>query len=86
MKIVILAASQQNEHSSIAPYEVLDQPGQDNQWAKLPLRGQRRLLSDWADTHADLSVRRAHMPFCLFCRVATFIYYCFVLFTEKGSF
>ena len=30
------------------------------------LRAQRRLLSDWADVQADLSLRWAHMPFCWF--------------------
>ena len=29
--------------------------------------GQRRLWSDWADNQADLSLRWANMPLCLFC-------------------
>ena len=32
--------------------------------------GQRRLCSDWANAHADLSLRWAHMSFCWFCHAA----------------
>ena len=32
-----------------------------------PLSGQRILWSDWADVHADMGIRWAHMPFCWFC-------------------
>ena len=35
-----------------------------------PLSAQRRLWSDWADAQADLSLRWAHIPLCLFCREA----------------
>ena len=35
-----------------------------------PLSAQRRLWSDWADAQADLSLCRAHMPFCWFCHEA----------------
>ena len=35
-----------------------------------PLSAQRRLLSDWADAQADLSLGWAHMPFCWFCHEA----------------
>ena len=31
---------------------------------------QRRLLSDWADAQADLSLRRAQWSFCRFCHEA----------------
>ena len=30
--------------------------------------GQRRLLSDWANAQADLSLCWAHGPYCWFCR------------------
>ena len=30
-----------------------------------PLSAQRKLWSDWADAQADLSLRWAHMPFCV---------------------
>ena len=39
----------------------------DRQGPKLSSCGQRGLWSDWADAQADLSLRRAHMPFCWFC-------------------
>ena len=39
-----------------------------------PLSAKRRPWSDWADAQADLSLRWAHMPFCLFCHdVAHFL-------------
>ena len=34
-----------------------------------PLSAQRRLLSDWMDAQADLSLRWVHRSFCLFCHV-----------------
>ena len=40
-----------------------------------PLSAQRRLWSDWADAHADLSLRWAHMPFCWFCHEAAQMYF-----------
>ena len=46
-----------------APSEDSDQPGHPS---KLSSCGQQRLLSDWADAQADLSLRWAHMPFCWF--------------------
>ena len=51
-----------------APSEHSDQPGHPRR-AKTLIRscGQRRFWSDWADAQADLSLRRAHMPFCWFC-------------------
>ena len=39
-------------------------------FVKLSSCGQWRLWSDWADAQADLSLRWAHMPFCMFCRAA----------------
>ena len=39
-----------------------------------PFSAQRRLLSDWADAQADLSLRWAHMSFCWFCHVAAQMY------------
>ena len=38
-----------------------------------PLSAQRRLWSDWVDAQADLSLRRAHMPFCWFYHEAAHI-------------
>ena len=39
-----------------------------------PVSAQRRLWSDWAGAKADLRLRLAHMPFCLFCHVAAQMY------------
>ena len=41
-----------------------------NKGPNLSSCGQRRLWSDWADVQPDLSLRWAHMPFCLFCHEA----------------
>ena len=35
-----------------------------------PLSAQRRLWSDWVDTHTDLRLRWAHRSFCWFCPAA----------------
>ena len=60
-----------------APSEASDQPGHPpslirvfavrmkKDWVlSYLLSSQRKLCSDWVDTQADLSLRRAHMPFC----------------------
>ena len=73
----------QNQQIECAPGEDSDQPGHPpslirvfavrsmGSWGpKLSSCGQRRLWSDWADAQADLSLRRAHMPFCWFCHEA----------------
>ena len=48
------------------------------------LSAQQRLWSDWADAQADLSLRWAHMPFCLFYHVAA--HFGFVLFALSLDF
>ena len=66
-----------------APSKVSDQPGHPSSLIRVftvhmttpwvlgcPLSAQRRLLSDWADAQADLSLRWAHMPFRWFCHEA----------------
>ena len=64
-----------------APSEDSDQPGHPRSrvfavcmkkaWAlSYPLSTQGRLISDWADAQADLSLRWAHMPLYLFCHEA----------------
>ena len=66
----------------LSPSEDSDQPRLIRDFAmhsmgswgpKLSSCGQRRLWSDWADAHADLSLRFAHMPFCWFCHEASLI-------------
>ena len=42
---------------------------------KLSSCGMRRLCSDWADAHGDLSLRWAHMPLCWFSHEAAHIWY-----------
>ena len=79
----VWAAAQQNQQNECAPSKDSDQPGRPpsliralavrlrKAWIlSYPLSGQRRLWSDWADAQADLSLRRAHMPFCWFCQEA----------------
>ena len=43
--------------------------------AHYPLSVQRRLWSDWADAHADLSFHWVHRSFCWFCDEAAHIWY-----------
>ena len=83
------AASWQNKQNDCAPSEDSDLPislGIGPVWSVFPVhsignsgpklssRGQRRLWSDWADAQADLSLRRAHMPFCWFCHEAAHLF------------
>ena len=52
-----------------------------------PLSALRRLWSDWANAQADLSLRCAHMPYCLFCHEAAQLSrMCLVLFRRVESF
>ena len=66
----IWAATWQNQQNECAPSEDPDQPGHPPSLIRVfavrmkkawvlsyPLSGQRRLLSDWANAQADLSVR-----------------------------
>ena len=57
--------------------------------------GQRRLWSDWADAHADLSLCWAQMPLCWFCHDAAHfmvnvffcpMFYTFVFFSQLYNF
>ena len=70
------AATWQNQQSDCAPSEDSDQPGHPpslvrvfavrlmGSWGpNLSSCGQRRLWSDWADAHTDLSLRWAHSHF-----------------------
>ena len=70
-----------------ASNEVSDQPGHPpglvrvfvvclkKPWAlSYPLSTQQRLWSDWADVQAVLSLRWAHLSFCLFCRAAAHLF------------
>ena len=70
------AAIWQNQQNDCAPSEDSDQPGHPpslirvfavhmkKHWVlSYPLSAQRRLWSDWADAHADLSLRWAHTHF-----------------------
>ena len=51
-----------------------------NAWVlSYPLRAQRRLLSDWADAQADLSLRWAHSHFVSFV-MSWHLLFCFPLF------
>ena len=78
--VYIWAASWQNQQNDSAPSEDSDQPGHPPRlirvfavrmkkaWAlSFPMSAQWRLLSDWTDAEADLSLRWAHMPHCWFC-------------------
>ena len=73
----------QNQQSDCAPSKDSDQPvhppslirvsavRMKTAWVlSYPLSAQRRLLSDWADAQADLSLRWAHSHFCWFCHVS----------------
>ena len=83
-----------------APSEDSDQPGHmpslfrvfavhmKKAWVLCyPLSAQQRLLSDWADAQADLSLHWAHMPFCWFCHEACHICKsidsCFCIYSNK---
>ena len=72
----IWAATWQNQQNGYVPSEDSDQPGHPpiqirvfairmkKAWIlSYPLSAQRRLWSDWADDHADLSPRWAHTHF-----------------------
>ena len=50
-----------------------------------PLRAQRRLWSDWNDAQADISLRLAHMQFCLFCHAAALLYCCLIFDSIKKN-
>ena len=79
MKIILMtiwAASWQNQQNDCAPSEDSDQPGHPPSLTRVfavrmkkawvlsyPLTAQRRLWSDWADAHADLSLRWVHSHF-----------------------
>ena len=69
-----------------APSEDANQPGHPPRLNKVfafrmkkhwvlsyPLSAQRRLWSDWADAQADMSLCRAHMPFCWLYHAAAHI-------------
>ena len=71
-----------------APSHDSNQPGLRPVWAESSLSAWRnlgslathwahseRLWSDWADAHADLSLRWAHRSFCWFCQTAAQINY-----------
>ena len=85
-----------------APSEDSDQPGHmpslfrvfavhmKKAWVlSYPLSAQQRLLSDWADAQADLSLHWAHMPFCWFCHEACHICKsidsCFCIYSNKKT-
>ena len=56
---------------------------------KLSSCGQRKLRSDWADAQADLSLRWAHMLFCLFVFLSFFLSFLdamYVCSNKAGSF
>ena len=72
----IWAATWENQQSECAPSEDSDQPGHPPSLIRVfavrmkkawvlsySLNAQRRLWSDWADAHADLSLRWAHSHF-----------------------
>ena len=50
-----------------------------------PLSAQQRLLADWADAQADLSLRWAHMPLCCFCHEVAHFMLSEVEFVYTGS-
>ena len=77
------ATSWQNQQNDCAPSEDSDQLGYPpslirvflcTQWVAMGPRflqtDSEDSWSDWADAQADLSLRWAHMPFCLFCHEA----------------
>ena len=81
------ASARQNQQNRCAPSEDSDQtvhpPNQirffvvrsiGSQGPNFSSCGQRRLLSDWADAQADLSLRWAHMPLCRFCHALAHYY------------
>ena len=53
---------------------------------KLPTECKRKLLSDWEDAQAHLSLCWAHMPFCWFCRVAAHFKNTVLILTNKCPF
>ena len=84
----IWAASWQNQQCGCEPSEDSDQPGHPPSLIRVfavrmkkawvlsyPLSAQRRLWSDWTDAQADLSLRLAHMSFCLFCHEAAHLWF-----------
>ena len=83
----IWAASWQNQQMACAPSEDSDQPGHASSLIRVfvvrmkkawvlsyPLSAQQRGWSDWANALADLSLRWAHVSFCLFCHEAAHIW------------
>ena len=82
------AASRQNQLNDCVSSENLDQPGHlpslirvvavrmKKAWVlSYPVSAQRRLRSAWAWAQAALSLRWAHMPFCLFCHEAAHMHF-----------
>ena len=76
IRILIWAATWQNQWNECVPSKDSDQPGHPPSLIRVlavrmkkawvfsyPLSAQRRLWSDWADAQADLSLLRAHSHF-----------------------
>ena len=85
----IWAASWQKQQSDCAPSEDSDQPGHPHSLIRVfavrikkasvlsyALSAQRRLLSDWVDAQADLSLRWAHTHFVGFVMSRLICIYC----------